>query len=143
MKSATVIDDLIHENSISMEIIQVQSNPILALEDPEQEVEHYRCQLLKPGKQMNVYLSIEPTDDLLTVGDVLFMLAVDASGCQMMEGYDDQKEEWTAVFGGSDGNLDEIEDFWDEYAGRCRQVEEFRAFLGDVAYEEMTALFST
>ncbi len=137
MKAAKVIDALIHENDISMRIVKVQSNPILISSDPDQTINHYRCQLFKPGKQMDVYLSLHSVDDLLTLEDVLFMLAMDATSCQLLEGYDEQKDEWTAVFGGSDGNLEEINDFWHEYAGRCQQVEKLKNFLGKAAYEEV------
>ncbi|MGV8073597.1 MAG: hypothetical protein AB2L11_03405 [Syntrophobacteraceae bacterium] len=137
MKARTVLDDLIHENSISMKIVKVQSNPTIVSDDSLEGVEHYRCWLLKPGKQMDVYLSLEPMNDPLTVNDVLFLLAMDASSCRLLEDYDDPKEEWDAVFGGSDGNLEEMEDFWREYANRCRQVDELKNFLGNAAYEKM------
>ena len=137
MKAAKVIDALIHENDISMRIVKVYSNPNLLSEDHDQTINHFRCQLFKPGKQVDVYLSLEPMDDLLTLKDVLFMLAMDATSCQLLEGYDEQVDEWTAVFGGSDGNIEEIKDLWNEYAGRCKQVEKLKNFLGDSTYDEV------
>jgi len=134
MKDSLILEDLIHRNNISMTAKKVRWNPIIGeISDPE-GVAHYRCQLLKPGKQIDVYLSVDSTDGRLTVEDVLLMLAIDASGCRMMEGYEIYREELNSVLAGTDGNIREMEDFWMEYQGRCRQTQELREFLGDAAY---------
>ena len=65
------------------------------------------------------------------------MLAMDASGCQLLEGYEAQSAELASVFGGSDGNLKEIDDFWQEFHQRSKQTERVRKFLGDSVYEEL------
>jgi len=137
MENISAIEDLIHRTGISMEVNQVGSNPIVPSESDSNTVEHYRCRLYKPGKQMDVYLSMEPGGDLITLPDVFFLLAVDASGCRMMEGLEQYREEWSSVFGGSDGNVAQLEEFWREYQARCGQTARLRQFLGDPEYEEL------
>ena len=139
MTNALVLDDLIHRIGISMEAERVRSNPILTDEDAASAVEHFKFKLSRPGKKLDVYLSLDSDemDDAPSVGDVLLMLAIDASGCQMLEGYETRNRELAAMLGGSDGNLREIEDFWKEYHARYTQTQEVRRFLGESAYDEL------
>lgn len=135
-----VLDELIHRIGISMEAERVRSNPILPGDDTGNDgIEHFRFKLARPGKELDVYLSVDSTevDNALTVRDVLLMLAMDASGCQMMAGYEARSEELASALGGSDGNLREIEDFWNEYHARCHQTQKVRRFLGDSVYDEL------
>ena len=62
---------------------------------------------------------------------------MDAFGCRLLEGYEQFRDEWDEIFAGSDGNLKEIENFWEEYGGRCRQTEDLKNFLGESVYEEI------
>jgi hypothetical protein len=137
MNDILILEDLIHRNNISMRTKKVQWNPLLGSMEDSEDLAHYRCELLKPGKKIDVYLSVNSSDGRLSVTDVLLMLAMDASGCKMLEGYEEYREELKLVFAGHDGNMEELEDFWREYHGRCRQTEELRTFLGDAAYSKL------
>ena len=137
MDEMAVLDSMITRNGIAMRIEKVPGNPNLGASQSVDHLEHYRCRLSKPGKQMDVYLSINTADGLLTTSDVLFMLAMDAFGCKMLEGYGDLREQLSLIFAGSDGNLEEIEEFWQEYGGRCRQTQQLKEFLGERIYDEV------
>ena len=138
-----IFEELIRKNRISLEVNKVKSNPIIAEESGTARVDHYRCQLSRPGRQMEAFLSVESSNDLLTLPEVFFMLAMDASGCELLDGLGQYMGEWTAVFGGSDGNMQEMDNFWQEYQGRCKQNEAFRSFLGDSDYEKLVKQFNS
>lgn len=137
MGDLLVLEDLIHRNNISMKTRKVRLNPLFGDADQSGGVAHYKCRLLKPGKKMDVYLSVDASESGPSVADVLFMLALDASGCRMLEGYEEYRDELKTVFAGNDGNMREIEEFWNEYHGRCKQTEDLREFLGDAAYRTL------
>ena len=138
-----IFEDLIRKNRISMELNKVNSNPIIAGEKGAEGIDHFHCQLSRPGKQMEAFLSVESSTGVLTLPEVFFMLAMDASGCKLLDGLDQYAGEWTAVFGGSDGNMEEMDNFWKEYQGRCKQSEAFRSFLGDTDYEKLVKQVSS
>jgi len=137
MKDTVNLDDLISQYRISMETRRVASSPMPTDEDLAGEVEHYKCKLYRPGKEVEIYLAARAADGHLTISDVLYMLAMDSSACRMLEGYEGPAREWTSVFGGSADNVKEFEEFWQEYRWRCRQNEEVKAFLGDKIYEQL------
>lgn len=143
MENSYSLENLIHHNGLSMETNRVGSNPINVQEDELNETKHYKCRLYRPGQHVDVYLSVEARDEAPALPDVLLMLAMDASGCEMLEGFEESRNEWPVIFGGSDGNLKEIEGFWQEYQGRCEQTEQFREFLGQPVYEELLRYFGT
>ncbi len=140
MKSMPVLERLIKRSEISLKTTRVASNPILGEIDSCEPVDHFHCFLSRPGRKMDVYVSVHPSEGTLTLPDVLSMLALDASGCKMMEGYDKQ-EEWASMFFDSNGEMKEIEWFWQEYRGRRKQTEKLRSFLGENAYQELTRCF--
>ncbi len=135
------LDTLIERMEMTMELTRVASNPIHAGSSEGDSLEHYRCQLLRPGKHLNVYLSVHAEEGAPTLYDVLFMLALDASGCDMMAGFDKYREKWNTIFGGSGSEVKEIELFWEELDSRCKQTEKFMDFLGPSAFEELLNLF--
>lgn len=141
MDDSAKLDDFIKHNNISMKLEKVASNPILAENSQNEGLGHYRCQLVSPGKRLAVYLSIRAEDQLLTLSDVLFLLALDASGCGMMAGFDTYRDKWHGIFGSMGSKPKEIEFFWEELEGRCRQTEALQEFLGESAYEELLSLF--
>lgn len=142
MQNSSLLQNLIHKNGLSMETSRVVSNPINVQEGELDETKHYKCRLYQPGKRVEVYLSVEADEDAPTLSDVLLMLAMDASGCEMLEGFDDYRDQWPVIFSGSDGNLQEIETFWQEYQGRCEQTEQFKEFLGEPIYHELLRCFN-
>jgi len=141
MENSAKLENFIEHNEISMKLERVARNPILAENSQDEGLGHYRCQLLSPGKRLAVYLTIRAEDQLLTLSDVLFLLALDASGCGMMAGFDTYRDKWKGMFGGMGREPKEIEFFWEELEGRCRQTEALQEFLGESAYEEMLSLF--
>ncbi len=141
MENSSKLYNFIEYNKISMKLERVARNPILAENSQDEGLGHYRCQLLSPGKRLAVYLSIRAEDQLLTLSDVLFLLALDATGCGMMGGFDTYRDKWNGMFGGMGCKPQEIEFFWEELEGRCRQTEALQEFLGESAYEELLSLF--
>lgn len=135
------LEELIECNKISLKLKKVTRNPILAGNIQGEGLEHYQCQLMRPGKRLNVYLSVRAEDHLLTLFDVLLMLAIDASGCDMIGGLEKYKEIWANVFGGTGSKPKEIEFFWEELEGRCLQSERVREFLGSSAHEALLNVF--
>jgi hypothetical protein len=141
MNGLAELDKLIRSNEVSMELKRVATNPILADTSQVQGLVHYRCHLLRPGKRLDVYLSVRADDDPLTLFDVLFMLALDASGCDLMGGFEKYREKWNRIFDSFGSKPKEIELFWEELESRCRQTEKLIDFLGPSAYEELLTLF--
>jgi len=137
MNGLAGLDQLIRVNEVTMEIEKVAANPILAASSGEEGLEHYRCQLLRPGELMDVYLSLRAEDGPPTLMDVIFMLALDASGCDMLAGFEKYRDKWHGFFGDSSGKPKEMEFFWEELEGRCRQTERFEEFLGPSAYDKL------
>jgi hypothetical protein len=134
------LNGLIDQYGISMKLKKVEINPVLGREAATDEIDHYKCKLLKSGSEIEVYLSVDP-EEHLTLEDVLLMLAMDASGCKLLEGYVEYKDQWTSSFKGSDGSWQELEEFWHEYGSRCRQTQKLRQFLGDTAYNDLVQTF--
>ena len=139
MNGLAGLDKLIRYTEVTMEIEKVAANPIPAANSEEEGLEHYRCQLMRPGERLDVYLSLRIEDGPPTLMDVLFMLALDASGCDMMAGFEKYRDKWKwyGFFGDSGGKPKEMELFWEELEGRCRQTRRFRDFLGSSAYEKL------
>jgi hypothetical protein len=129
-------ENLIAKNNISMKMARVKSNPILGNVDLSEGVKHYQCRLYRPGREVDVYLSIGHDEERLTLSGVLYLLALDASGCTMMKGYENQPE-LQPLFFGTDGNFPEIETFWQEFRSRCNQAARLKAFLGENSYREL------
>lgn len=141
MNNEAILEKVIGSQRIFMDIRRMAFNPILGRETGGGEVRHYRCRLRKPGKEVNVYLSADAAEGLISLYDVLFLVAMDALSCEMLAGYGEFRNELQSIFAGSDGNLEEIEDFWREYRGRCEQAEKVRSFLGDALYRELLEYF--
>ncbi len=141
MKTTTDIGNLIDRHQITMELRKVETSPIHHDAGSSDELDHFLCRLSKPGKEMRVFLTTHSDGDHLTIHDVLFLLAMDASGCKMFENYAKCAESFKSILMGSDGNIEEIEAFWREYRQRCRQVKELRGFLGENDYRELLRHF--
>ena len=141
MKKKATLDSFISMQEITMVAKRIRYNPILKELNPASDAVHYQFHLAKPGKEIQVYLSLHMDEDPVSLTDVMFMLALDATGCRMLEGLDAFRDEWNVLFGGSDGNLKELEAFWHEYTGRCGQAEKLRSFLGECAFRQLIAHF--
>jgi hypothetical protein len=108
---------------------------------PQAYLDRYRCELSRPGKEINVYVAVPPEEGALTPSDVLFMLILDASGCEMLKEYYARHDEFNEIFSGSDARLDGFDEFWLEYESRCEQTRKLRTFLGKNLYEKLINRF--
>ena len=141
MSGLSALETFVKRYEVAVELKKATANPVLGESALGKGLDHYQCRLLRPPKTLEVYLSLSAEDDPPTMFDVLFMLALDASGCDMMAGLDKYKEKWQSVLGESSRKPGEIELFWEELEGRCRQTMKVRDFLGPSAYEELISLF--
>jgi len=108
---------------------------------PPMDLERYRCQISRPGKEIDLYVVVPPEEDAITPSDVLFMLILDASGCEMFKDYYDRHHEFEEIFTGSDEKLNGFDEFWLEYESRCVQSRKLKAFLGNNLYQELISQF--
>lgn len=141
MKDEAILEKAIGRHRILMDIERTSFNPVLGKRTDGGEVRHYRCRLTKPDKEVIVYLSVEAEDSLISLSDVLFLVAMDALSCEMLAGYGEFRNELRSILAGSDGNLDEIDDFWREYRCRHKQAKEVKRFLGEALYRELLGYF--
>ena len=71
---------------------------------------------------------------------VLYMLALDAHCCSLLNGFETFEKEIRSTFGDTSDNPDgmkALEEFSLEYWNRFKQVERVRGFLGESAYREL------
>ena len=139
MHSAT-IQTFMNQHGISMQMMKINSVGSVK-SHPEQDLDRYRCQISKPGKAIDVYVAVPPEEGSLTPSDVLFMLILDASGCEMFKDYYARQDEFREVFRGTDTGPDEFEEFWFEYETRYRQSRKLRSFLGGNLYRKLIDKF--
>jgi len=129
-----------NQYSISMRLMKV--NPAKSGQAPPKTyMDRYRCQISRPGKEINVYVAVPPEEDALTPSDVLFMLILDASGCEMLKEYYARQDEFNEIFSGPDARLDGFDEFWLEYESRYEQSRKLRTFLGKNLYEKLINRF--
>jgi hypothetical protein len=105
------------------------------------DTEHYRCRISMPGKKLNVRLTVPSEQGNVTPSDALFMLILDASGCEMFKEYYDRHHEFEEIFTGSDEKLEGFDEFWLEYESRCERSRKLKAFLGNNLYHELIDQF--
>ena len=135
-----LIQTFMNQYRISMQLMKV--NPATSgRAHPKMDVDRYRCQISRPGKEINVYVAVPPEEGALTPSDVLFMLILDASGCEMLKEYYARQDEFNEIFSGSDARLDGFDEFWLEYESRCEQTRKLRTFLGKNLYEKLINRF--
>ena len=134
------IQTFMSQYGISMRLMKVnQAKP--GRVHRETDVDRYRCQITRPGKEVSLYVAVPPEEGSLTPSDVLFMLVLDASGCEMFKEYYGRQEEFNQIFTGSDSRLDGFDEFWLEYECRCEQSRKLKAFLGANLYEKLITQF--
>jgi len=108
---------------------------------PESDIDRYRCRINMPGKKVHLYVAVPSEEGAITPSDVLFMLILDASGCEMFKDYYDRHHEFEEIFTGSDEKLNGFDEFWLEYESRCVQSRKLKAFLGNNLYQELISQF--
>jgi hypothetical protein len=139
MQSAT-IQTFMNQYGISMQLMKLgpaKSGPVY----PRAGLDRYRCQISLPGKEMDAFVAVPPEEDALTPSDVLFMLILDASGCEMFKEYYARQDEMREVFSSSDAESNGFDEFLLEYQSRYRQTQKFRTFLGDNLYKKLIDRF--
>ena len=125
---------------ISMQLMKVNSLKSDRAR-PKADLDRYRCQISRPGKEIDVYVAVPPEEGGLTPSDVLFMLILDASGCEMFKKYYARQDELREIISGSGTKSDGFDDFWLEYESRCQQSQKLRNFLGKHLYEKLIDRF--
>lgn len=139
MQSAS-IQTFMNQYGISMRLMKV--NPVKsAYANPETYLDRYRCRIRRPGKEISLYVAVPSEEGALTPSDVLFMLILDASGCEMFKDYYARQDEFNEIFSGSDVKADGFDDFWLEYESRCEQSQKLRTFLGENLYDKLINRF--
>jgi len=139
MQSAS-IQTFMSRYGISMQLMKV--NPLKTdRARPQTDLDRYRCQISRPGKEIDVYVAVPPEEGALTPSDVLFMLILDASGCEMFKEYYARQDEFREIFPESDSKSGGFEEFWLEYESRCQQSQKLRTFLGRHLYEKLINRF--
>ncbi len=134
------IQTFMSQYGISMRLMKVnQAKPSRV--QREIDVDRYKCRITRPGKEVSLYVAVPPEEGCITPSDVLFMLILDASGCEMFKGYYARQEEFNQIFTGSDTRLDGFDEFWLEYESKCKQSRKLKTFLGENLYEKLIAQF--
>jgi hypothetical protein len=134
------IQTFMSQYGISMQLMKV--NPAGSeICSPEADFERYKCQISRQGKEINLYVAVPPEEGALTPSDVLFMLVLDASGCEMFKEYYARQDELKEVLAGSSSGPDQFDDFWLEYESRCKQTQKLRTFLGRNLYQKLIDRF--
>jgi len=139
MQSAS-IQTFMNQYGISMELMKV-NRAKSGRAHPKMDLDRYRCQISRPGKEINVYVAVPVEEGAITPSDVLFMLILDASGCEMFKEYYARQDEFNEIFSGSDAKLDGFDEFWLEYESRFEQSRKLRTFLGKNLYEKLINRF--
>jgi len=134
------IQTFMNQYGISMQLMKV-NQATSGRTHPPMDLERYRCQISRPGKEIDLYVVVPPEEDAITPSDVLFMLILDASGCEMFKEYYARQDEFNEIFSGSDSRLDGFDEFWLEYESRCEQSRKLRTFLGKNLYEKLINRF--
>ncbi len=140
MNGMAALEGFISQNNISMQLSRMGAGKALQDRPDKEKIERYKCLIRRPGKQIDVYVAVPPEEGRLTASDVLFMLILDASGCEMLKDYYGEYQR-TEFFEGAEVDPSLFEEFWDEYRSRCHQSKKFRTFLGSDLYKELIDQF--
>jgi hypothetical protein len=138
MHSAS-IQTFMNRHGISIQLMQ--RDPAKSGKSSRTGLDRYRWQISRPGKEIDVLVSIPPEEGAPTPSDVLFMLILDASGCEMFKEYGCRHDELKEIFASSDGGSNGFDEFWLEYQSRCHQTQKFRSFLGENLYKKLIDRF--
>lgn len=107
----------------------------------ETDLDRYRCQISRPGKEIDVFVAVPSEEGGITPSDVLFMLILDASGCEMFKDYYARHDEFKEILSGSNAGPEEFDEFWLEYESRYQQSKKLRTFLGKNLYKKLIDRF--
>ena len=139
MQSAS-IQTFMSRYGISMQLMKVKPSHSGGAR-AQADLDRYRCQISRPGKEIHVYVAVPSEEGAITPSEVLFMLILDASGCEMFKDYYARQDEFREIFSGAEARSDGFDDFWLEFESRCRQTQKLRTFLGKNLYEKLINRF--
>lgn len=139
MQSAS-IETFMNRHGISMQLMEMQSGEPRNVSRKE-AVNRYRYQMSRSGKEIDFYVEAPREENGLSAVDVLFMLILDASGCEMFKDYYGRHHEFKEMLSGLGAMHDEFDEFWLEYASRRRQSLKLRSFLGHNLYDTLLEQF--
>lgn len=126
------------QNQISLSMTRVMCNPNLVGQELPDALEHFRCRLFKRDRHLDLYFSKPLEQDSISPDEALFILAMDAASCRLLEDYEQYKEDWLTDMGELNRmHAVEARTFWEEYTTKCCQLRRLRLFLGESVYEEM------
>ena len=134
------IETFMNGHGISMQLMKMQSaKPWNG--GRNEAVDRYRCQMSRSGKEIDVYVAVPCEEIGPSATDVLFMLILDASGCEMLKDYQGRQGEFREMLSGLGEVHEEFDEFWLEYEARRRQSVKLRTFLGGNLYETLIERF--
>jgi hypothetical protein len=134
------IESFMNRYGISMQLMKMGSAQAREL-DRDKPVERYKCQMRRFGKKIDVYVDAPCPGCSLSVCDVLFLLVLDASGCEMFKEYYGRREEFQEMLAGLGPVHEQFDEFWVEYESRRRQSLKLRSFLGGSLYNRLIERF--
>jgi hypothetical protein len=140
MMQGASIQAFMAQYGISMQLMKV-SRAKSGRACPEPDLDRYRCQMSRRGKEINVYVAVPPEEGAITPSDVLFMLILDASGCEMFKEYYARQDEFKEILSDWDSEANGFDDFWLEYESRYQQSRKLRTFLGKNLYQKLIDRF--
>ncbi len=130
------IESFMNRHGISMQLMKMDSVQSKGW-DRGKPVERYRCQMRKLGKKIDVYVEAPCRERSLSVCDVLSMLVLDASGCEMFKDYYGRRDEFQQILSELGPAHDQFDEFWLEYESRRRQSLKLKSFLGGSLYHTL------
>ncbi len=136
MESMRRLERILRKHGLSIELKEISGRGH-EKKDKTQELDHYECRLKKSGEEMKITLPADSLKRTATPWDVLFVLAMDASACAMLEGFDEFHREIGESLERADGASRGMKEFREEYEHRCSQSRRLRDFLGESAYMEL------
>ncbi|MGC9195070.1 MAG: hypothetical protein ACP5IL_06405 [Syntrophobacteraceae bacterium] len=134
------IESFMNRHGISMQLMKMDSAKSTG-RDRHKAVERYRCQMRRLEKKIDVYVEAPCPECSLSVCDVLFLLVLDASGCEMFKDYYGRREEFHEMLSELGQAHDQFDEFWVEYESRRRQSLKLKSFLGSSLYDTLMERF--
>ncbi|MGC8494712.1 MAG: hypothetical protein ACP5SH_23555 [Syntrophobacteraceae bacterium] len=139
MQSAS-IETFMNTHGISMQLMKMKSGEPRSVSRKE-AVDRYKYQMSRQGRAVDFYVEASSEENSLSAVDVLFMLVLDASGCEMFKDYYGRHDEFKEMLSGLGAVHDEFDEFWLEFASRRRQSLKLRSFLGHNLYATLIEQF--
>lgn len=134
------IETFMNQHGISMQLMKMQATYPRGASRNE-PVDRYRCQMRRSGQEIDVYVAVPCEESGLSASDALFLLVMDASGCEMFNDYYGRQDEFKEMLSGLGAVRDEFDEFWLEYESKRRQSMKLRTFLGNGLYGTLIEQF--